>query len=435
MHTRNSQRLQIFYGMLVLLWSGILTSGTSGQTVEKTKGAVKSPAAWVRHTIDNSSRGADGVRPADINGDGHIDLVTGWEEGGVIRVYQNPGPQRAKQPWPAVTVGRVHSPEDAVFADIDKDGHMDVVSSCEGKQRTMFFHWGPKSARDRLTANAWQTETLIASEQAAMWMFCLPTDVDGQHGVDLVTGSKGKGAAVGWFQSPANPRNSHAWKWHKIVDAGWIMSLVAHDVDNDGQTDIVFSDRKGPRRGIWWAKRTQTGTDDQKNARVTWDVKSIGGHDREVMFLMIADLDGDGRQDITTAVKGAGLLHFRRTATKQPAWQTMEIPLPPDTGSGKGVAVGDMDGDGRNDLVFSCEHSERKHGLMWLKSPAASGKVTRATNWQAFPVSGRTDGIKFDLVELQDLDGDGDLDILTCEERQNLGVIWYENPTRGKTSE
>jgi hypothetical protein len=25
---------------------------------------------------------------------------------------------------------------------------------------------------------------------------------------------------------------------------------------------------------------------------------------------------------------------------------------------------------------------------------------------------------------------DGDLDVLTCEERANLGVIWYENPTR-----
>ena len=28
------------------------------------------------------------------------------------------------------------------------------------------------------------------------------------------------------------------------------------------------------------------------------------------------------------------------------------------------------------------------------------------------------------------LDADGDLDVLTCEERKNLGVIWYENPSR-----
>ena len=33
-------------------------------------------------------------------------------------------------------------------------------------------------------------------------------------------------------------------------------------------------------------------------------------------------------------------------------------------------------------------------------------------------------------MELIDLDGDGDLDVMTCEERKNLGVIWYENPGR-----
>ena len=39
------------------------------------------------------------------------------------------------------------------------------------------------------------------------------------------------------------------------------------------------------------------------------------------------------------------------------------------------------------------------------------------------------DGIKHDLVELLDLDGDGDPDVLTCEETKNLGVFGY-NPAR-----
>jgi len=40
------------------------------------------------------------------------------------------------------------------------------------------------------------------------------------------------------------------------------------------------------------------------------------------------------------------------------------------------------------------------------------------------------EGIKYDRIELLDIDEDGDLDILTCEERAGLGVIWFENPTR-----
>jgi hypothetical protein len=49
--------------------------------------------------------------------------------------------------------------------------------------------------------------------------------------------------------------------------------------------------------------------------------------------------------------------------------------------------------------------------------------------WVARDISGAP-GTKFDLVRLVDLDGDGDLDVLTCEEIENLGVIWYENPAR-----
>ena len=60
---------------------------------------------WPRHTIDDTSRGADGVRLRDVNADGHMDIATGWEEGRLVRVYLNPGPQEARRPWPMVHRG------------------------------------------------------------------------------------------------------------------------------------------------------------------------------------------------------------------------------------------------------------------------------------------------------------------------------------------
>lgn len=87
---------------------------------------------WKRHTIDDSSRGADGVRLADVNADGFLDIATAWEEGGHIRVYLNPGPAAAKRRWPAVTVGR---PEGTKYdllelLDLDADGDLDLLT-CE----------------------------------------------------------------------------------------------------------------------------------------------------------------------------------------------------------------------------------------------------------------------------------------------------------------
>ena len=37
-------------------------------------------------------------------------------------------------------------------------------------------------------------------------------------------------------------------------------------------------------------------------------------------------------------------------------------------------------------------------------------------------------GIKFDQIQLLDIDSDGDMEILTTEEWDNLGLIYYDNP-------
>src|SRR5688572_105582 len=106
--------------------------------------AAQPEPAWKRHTIDDFSRGADGVRLADVNADGRPDLVTGWEEGGVVRVYQNPGPALVREKWPAVIAGFASDVEDAVLVDLDGDGALDVVSCAEGNTRHMSVHWAPR---------------------------------------------------------------------------------------------------------------------------------------------------------------------------------------------------------------------------------------------------------------------------------------------------
>ena len=376
--------------------------------------------AWQRHTIDASSRGADGVRLADINGDGLPDITTGWEEGGLVRVYVNPGAKRARDRWPAVTVGRVRSPEDAVFADVDGDGATDVVSCCEGKTMCVFVHWAPKDPKARLDAGAWSTQAVPAAQGVTRWMFCVPMQVDGRHGVDLVVGSKNPNGQVAWLQAPADPRDLAAWKRHVICPAGWIMSLIAADVDADGDQDVVVSDRKGPRRGCFWLENPGPGGGQDK----PWPRHPIGAAGREVMFVALADLDGDGLSDVLAATKPHELLFLRQKARGGRSWQSWAIRKPPNTGTLKAPGVGDLDRDGKLDIVFTCENAHKAmSGVVWL---SRTNGVT-SPNWQAHELSG-PQGVKYDLVELLDLDGDGDLDVLTCEERANLGVVWYENP-------
>lgn len=104
--------------------------------------AVADPP-WNRHVIDDRFSGADGVRLGDFNRDGWPDVVTGWEESGLVRLYLNPGPKRSKSSWPAVTTAIAKSPEDAVPIDLDGDGDLDVMTCEERRNLGVIWYENP----------------------------------------------------------------------------------------------------------------------------------------------------------------------------------------------------------------------------------------------------------------------------------------------------
>jgi hypothetical protein len=197
-------------------------------------------------------------------------------------------------------------------------------------------------------------------------------------------------------------------------------------MDNDGDQDVLTSDRKGDMRGCRWLENPGPGPKQKE----PWRNHFIGCRDKETMFLTLADIDDDRLQDVLAAAKTPNqscIAILRRLDAGGRAWREYVIPYPQRAGSAKAVVVGDIDLDGTKDIVFSCENAKApKSGVMWLSR--ANGPFDG--NWQAHDISG-PQGIKYDLMELLDLDGDGDLDVLACEESEKkggLGVLWYENP-------
>lgn len=370
--------------------------------------------AWTMQVIDNSSQGADGVKRADFNGDGLDDIATGWEEGGVTRIYIHPGLAQVRAPWPMIEVGSTPDVEDALLVDLDGDGIMEVVACLEGEAKQVrVFRRGAKSAGGTWSATDFPALT------GRQWMFARAGDIDGRHGIDLIIGAKNRKAELGWLESPADPSDLAAWRWHPLTKAAWIMSIWLRDVDGDGDLDILYSDRMGEHAGIWWLERPA-------EVHGPWPRHAIWRGETEILSFGLGDIDGDGHEDLTAALDNGQILWLRRLGEAN-AWQPIFIPVTGAVGDMRDAVPGDIDGDGHMDIAVTTWNADGLHGVLWLKndgSPLDGG-------WSQQAISGDQRGIKFDHLLLLDMDGDGDLDLLTCEEHETnggLGVIWYENP-------
>lgn len=116
-------------------------------------------------------------------------------------------------------------------------------------------------------------------------------------------------------------------------------------------------------------------------------------------------------------------------------WKSYVINIPKNIGrTCKAVKAGDINGDGKPDIVHTTNTNGEKDKIRvaWMSFKNAPTD----SDWQWNDISGII-GYKFDRIELIDLDGDGDLDVLTYEENygtnsKGLGVICYENPINKK---
>ncbi len=387
---------------------------------------------WKRHAIDDSLRGADGVRLGDVNQDGLLDIVTGWEESGLVRVYLQPAathedPDATKKPWPAVTIGKAASVEDAVLVDLNNDGLLDVLASSEGKEQTLHCFFSPSIGK-QLDASAWKTAPIEKSIKRTRWMFALPSR---QKLGRIFLGSKHPRGQVSYIDLPPggldSSQSTSTLAIKQLAPAAWIMSLVERDVDGDGDLDLIYSDRKEKEQGVYWLECPQRND-------APWKRHLIGGLGEEVMFLSVVG-SGDRVDSIFVAAKPNRIVLLTPNGSSPQArrevWRQSEefAASLTEFSRAKAVTAGDVTGDGRVDLVYSCESADPpRQGVVVL----TQGSNTDGSKWNPVGISG-AEGIKFDLIELVDLDHDGDLDVLTCEERhagRGLGVIWYENPLK-----
>jgi hypothetical protein len=180
---------------------------------------------------------------------------------------------------------------------------------------------------------------------------------------------------------------------------GWAQDLLLKDMNGDGHLDVVASYFAGPR--VWLGD----GKGHWRSASEGLPQPLIGGIYQR---LAVADIDGDGRPDLCVANEINGVEIFRQ----QPdgSWRAAPDPFPALRGGARAVAVGDIDGDRHPDIVVggSLEQSpEATRGLFLLRGDGQG-------RWSAAGETGLPGSGMGEIygIALGDVNGDGRPDIV-----------------------
>src|SRR5690606_6802403 len=273
--------------------------------------------------------------------------------------------------------------EGVAVADVNNDGDTDIIAGArwfEGPDwKNVHDVYPEDQVFDGTTgySNSFLNFTIDVDQDG--WVDYIRVDFPGQE--------------VWWYQNPGT--QGGYWKQHVIAEAAGNESPAFVDIDGDGRNDILCGD---PTTGemVWYRCPAKKGD-------TTWTRYPTSGREAPgtAMFshgLGFGDTHGDGRGDVV-------IKQGWRAAPAGPT-EPDGVAHPAELGLDCAqMYVTDVNGDGYADVISSSAH---RYGMWWYeqgRDPAGR------TTWKLREIN--SDYSQTHALSLVDLDGDGDLDLVS----------------------
>jgi hypothetical protein len=385
------------------------TSGSDGIKVERQPVLDQDPqketlpkpkpvmgAAWIGESIP-ARPGEKALAWGDFDGDGSDELLIGWP----LRILK----RDAQAKWVDVNLQlRLNRAERLIVADLDRDGLADIVA-LDGQHTKVFLNDSFRPWVRHVIDSGFKNQTALAA------------GFGGTVKMDVISGDIENDRKVFLFRAPA-------WKPTLLISGIRVIQSVALDVNGDGKIDFVGA-QYHPGLVFW--------LENPGDPSLPWKYHVIddfkaGGIDG-VHGLALTDMDGDGRLDLVAASGWPtgnfpdSIVWFRvpRDTSKPGPWERFVIADRDAPGFNHYPSVGDVNGDGRTDVLSAAKSGPDGNWFAWWEHP--SGNLTQP--WKKHLIAANQPGATNILVA--DLNRDGRPDILGGR-GHGKGLVWFEAP-------
>ncbi len=188
------------------------------------------PPAFTEHIITTSSLFTQAVYAADLDGDGDVDVLSASSAADTVWWFENNG---GSPPvfTPRVVTDQADSVRGIFAADVDGDGHMDVLSASSFDSTVAWYE------NDGGSPPSFARRVISSSATGAQNVFAV--DFDGDLDIDVLVAATA-GDFVSWYENDG--ADNPSFTEHVITTTqDFPISVIGTDLDGNGTMDVVVA--------------------------------------------------------------------------------------------------------------------------------------------------------------------------------------------------